>query len=73
MAAPEIFYNGAKSKPKLKTPLTTANIILSILIIDYPIDKVSCYTSDNIREKERVTDGLQLHNCWIGLRFFLNS
>ncbi|KAM7262822.1 hypothetical protein ACFE04_000505 [Oxalis oulophora] len=28
-------------------PLVTANTVLSILVIDYPIDKVSCYVSDD--------------------------
>lgn len=28
-------------------PLVTANTILSILAVDYPVDKISCYISDD--------------------------
>jgi cellulose synthase A len=28
-------------------PLVTANTVLSILAVDYPVDKVSCYVSDD--------------------------
>lgn len=28
-------------------PLITANTVLSILAVDYPVDKVSCYVSDD--------------------------
>lgn len=28
-------------------PLVTANTVLSILSVDYPVDKVSCYVSDD--------------------------
>lgn len=28
-------------------PLVTANTVLSILAVDYPVDKVSCYISDD--------------------------
>lgn len=30
-----------------EAPLVTANTILSILAVDYPVDKVSCYVSDD--------------------------
>nr|AAM83096.1 cellulose synthase catalytic subunit [Mesotaenium caldariorum] len=33
--------------PEKEPPLTTANTLLSILSIDYPVDKVSCYLSDD--------------------------
>jgi hypothetical protein len=28
-------------------PLVTANTVLSILSVDYPVDKISCYVSDD--------------------------
>lgn len=33
--------------PMKEPPLITANTVLSILAVDYPIDKVSCYVSDD--------------------------
>ena len=33
--------------PSKEPPLVTANTILSILAVDYPVDKVSCYLSDD--------------------------
>ena len=33
--------------PLKEPPLVTANTILSILFVDYPVDKVSCYVSDD--------------------------
>ncbi|KAL8147527.1 hypothetical protein AgCh_005016 [Apium graveolens] len=33
--------------PLKEPPLVTANTVLSILAVDYPIDKVSCYVSDD--------------------------
>lgn len=33
--------------PDKEPPLVTANTILSILAVDYPIEKVSCYISDD--------------------------
>ncbi|XP_059073973.1 cellulose synthase A catalytic subunit 7 [UDP-forming] [Cryptomeria japonica] len=33
--------------PLKEPPLVTANTVLSILAVDYPVDKVSCYISDD--------------------------
>jgi hypothetical protein len=33
--------------PAKEPPLVTANVILSILAVDYPVNKVSCYLSDD--------------------------
>ncbi|KAG7971296.1 hypothetical protein I3843_07G127300 [Carya illinoinensis] len=33
--------------PLKEPPLVTANTVLSILAVDYPIDKISCYVSDD--------------------------
>ncbi|CAM6102083.1 unnamed protein product [Calypogeia fissa] len=33
--------------PLKEPPLVTANTVLSILSVDYPVDKVSCYVSDD--------------------------
>ena len=41
----DIFVNTVA--PLKEPPLVTANTVLSILAIDYPVDKVSCYVSDD--------------------------
>ncbi|WOL04261.1 cellulose synthase A catalytic subunit 2 [Canna indica] len=33
--------------PMKEPPLITANTVLSIIAVDYPVDKVSCYVSDD--------------------------
>ncbi|KAL2920425.1 Cellulose synthase-like protein D4 [Bienertia sinuspersici] len=33
--------------PEKEPPLTTANTILSILAVDYPVEKMACYVSDD--------------------------
>ncbi|KAE9446146.1 hypothetical protein C3L33_21956, partial [Rhododendron williamsianum] len=33
--------------PTKEPPLTTANTVLSILAVDYPVDKIACYVFDN--------------------------
>ena len=33
--------------PLKEPPLITSNTVLSILAVDYPVDKVSCYVSDD--------------------------
>ena len=33
--------------PMKEPPLITANTVLSILAVDYPVDKVACYVSDD--------------------------
>ena len=33
--------------PLKEPPLVSANTILSILSVDYPVEKVSCYVSNN--------------------------
>ncbi|EFJ38258.1 hypothetical protein SELMODRAFT_73698 [Selaginella moellendorffii] len=45
LAAVDIFVSTVD--PMKEPPLVTANTILSILSVDYPVDKVSCYVSDD--------------------------
>nr|CAN75243.1 hypothetical protein VITISV_014211 [Vitis vinifera] len=45
LAIVDIFVNTVD--PLKEPPLVTANIVLSILVIDYLVDKVSCYVSNN--------------------------
>lgn len=45
MAAVDIFVSTVD--PLKEPPIVTANTVLSILAVDYPVDKVSCYVSDD--------------------------
>ncbi|KHG26699.1 putative cellulose synthase A catalytic subunit 8 [UDP-forming] [Gossypium arboreum] len=45
LAAVDIFL--ITVDPLKEPPLVTANTVLSILAVDYPVDKVSCYVSDD--------------------------
>ncbi|XP_050233973.1 probable cellulose synthase A catalytic subunit 3 [UDP-forming] [Mercurialis annua] len=45
LAPVDIFVSSAD--PLKEPPLVTANTVLSILAVDYPVDKVSCYVSDD--------------------------
>ena len=45
MAAVGIFVSTVD--PLKELPFVIANTVLSILVVDYPVDKVSCYVSDD--------------------------
>lgn len=45
MAAVDIVVTTAN--PLKEPPLVTANTVLSILAVDYPVEKISCYVSDD--------------------------
>ncbi|KMZ72479.1 Cellulose synthase, family GT2 [Zostera marina] len=45
LSAVDIFVSTVD--PMKEPPLVTANTVLSILAVDYPVDKVSCYVSDD--------------------------
>ena len=45
MAAVDIF--GSTVDPLKEPPLVIANTVLSILAVDYPVDKASCYVLDD--------------------------
>ncbi|WCJ31693.1 Cellulose synthase family protein [Euphorbia peplus] len=45
LASVDIFVSTVD--PLKEPPLITANTVLSILAVDYPVDKVSCYVSDD--------------------------
>lgn len=45
LASVDIFVSTVD--PLKEPPLVTANTVLSILAVDYPVDKVSCYVSDD--------------------------
>jgi cellulose synthase A len=45
--------------PLKEPPLVTANTVLSILAVDYPVDKVSCYVSDDGTTMKREHEAVQ--------------
>ncbi|EPS65651.1 hypothetical protein M569_09122, partial [Genlisea aurea] len=45
LASVDIFVSTVD--PMKEPPLITANTVLSILAVDYPVDKISCYVSDD--------------------------
>jgi cellulose synthase A len=45
LAAVDIFVSTVD--PLKEPPIVTANTVLSILAVDYPVDKLSCYVSDD--------------------------
>lgn len=45
LAAVDVFVSTVD--PMKEPPLITANTVLSILAVDYPVDRVSCYVSDD--------------------------
>ncbi|KAK8564156.1 hypothetical protein V6N13_005625 [Hibiscus sabdariffa] len=44
---PGVDFFVSTADPEKEPPLTTANTILSILAVDYPVEKVACYISDD--------------------------
>eukprot|EP00250_Pteridium_aquilinum_P015370 c22547_g1_i1 orf=325-3750(-) len=44
---PGVDFFVSTADPEKEPPLTTANTVLSILAVDYPVEKVACYISDD--------------------------
>ncbi|GAA0143669.1 DNA-binding transcription factor [Lithospermum erythrorhizon] len=54
--------------PMKEPPLITANTVLSILAVDYPVDKVSCYVSDDgaaILTFEALSETAEFARKWV--------
>ncbi|KAJ0914685.1 putative 1,4-beta-D-xylan synthase [Helianthus annuus] len=54
--------------PEKEPPLVTANTILSILAADYPVDKLSCYVSDDggaLLTFEAMAEAASFANLWV--------
>ncbi|XP_008786433.2 cellulose synthase-like protein D2 [Phoenix dactylifera] len=54
--------------PEKEPPLVTANTILSILAADYPVDKLSCYVSDDggaLLTFEAMAEAASFANTWV--------
>ncbi|XP_045829706.1 cellulose synthase-like protein D4 [Trifolium pratense] len=54
--------------PEKEPPLTTANTILSILAVDYPVEKLSCYVSDDggaLLTFEAMAEAASFADLWV--------
>ncbi|KAF6138740.1 hypothetical protein GIB67_040872 [Kingdonia uniflora] len=54
--------------PEKEPPLTTANTILSILAVEYPVEKVSCYISDDggaVLTFEAMAEAVNFAELWV--------
>ena len=59
---------GMHSLPEKEPPLVTANTILSILAADYPVEKLSCYLSDDggaLLTFEAMAEAASFSRVWI--------
>ncbi|XP_056698383.1 cellulose synthase-like protein D1 isoform X2 [Spinacia oleracea] len=62
----DIFVSTAD--PDKEPPLVTANTILSILAVEYPVEKVSCYISDDgaaILTFEAMAEAISFGELWV--------
>lgn len=62
----DIFVSTAD--PEKEPPLVTANTILSILATDYPVEKLSCYVSDDggaLLTFEAMAEAASFANLWV--------
>ncbi|MQL70937.1 hypothetical protein Taro_003264, partial [Colocasia esculenta] len=54
--------------PEKEPPLVTANTILSILAVEYPVDKLACYISDDggaLLTFEAMAEAASFANMWV--------
>ncbi|KAG6468024.1 cellulose synthase-like protein D2 [Zingiber officinale] len=54
--------------PEKEPPLVTANTILSILAVDYPVEKLACYVSDDggaLLTFEAMAEAASFANLWV--------
>ncbi|RWR88461.1 cellulose synthase-like protein D4 [Cinnamomum micranthum f. kanehirae] len=54
--------------PEKEPPLVTANTILSILAVDYPVEKLACYISDDggaLLTFEAMAEACSFANVWV--------
>ncbi|GBG80753.1 hypothetical protein CBR_g31308 [Chara braunii] len=54
--------------PEKEPPLVTANVVLSVLAMDYPVDKIACYLSDDgaaMLTFEALTETASFARAWV--------
>lgn len=62
----DVFVSSAD--PEKEPPLTTGNTILSILAVDYPLEKLSCYLSDDggaLLSFEALAEAASFARIWV--------
>ncbi|WVZ23216.1 hypothetical protein V8G54_001760 [Vigna mungo] len=65
---PGIYVFVSTADPEKELPLVTANTILSILATNYPIEKLSCYVSDDggaLLTFGAMTEAANFANVWV--------
>ncbi|KAG0502522.1 hypothetical protein HPP92_002594 [Vanilla planifolia] len=65
---PGIDFFVSTADPEKEPPLVTANTILSILAVDYPVEKISCYISDDggaLLTFEAMAEAASFANLWV--------
>ncbi|KAL4346294.1 hypothetical protein GQ457_17G004350 [Hibiscus cannabinus] len=65
---PGIDFFVSTADPEKEPPLTTANTILSILAVDYPVEKVACYVSDDggaLLTFEAMAEACSFADLWV--------
>ena len=66
LAAVDVFVSTADAEKE--PPLVTANVVLSVLAMEYPLDKVSCYLSDDgaaMLTFEALTETAAFARVWV--------
>nr|APU87545.1 CesA5 [Plantago ovata] len=66
LAAVDVFVSTVD--PLKEPPLITANTVLSILAVDYPVDKVCCYVSDDgaaLLTFETLSETVKFAEIWV--------
>ncbi|PKA62428.1 Cellulose synthase-like protein D4 [Apostasia shenzhenica] len=65
---PGVDFFVSTADPEKEPPLVTANTILSILAVQYPVEKVSCYISDDggaLLTFEAMAEAASFANMWV--------
>nr|GLL28394.1 cellulose synthase-like protein D4 [Ipomoea trifida] len=65
---PGVDFFVSTADPEKEPPLTTANTILSILAVDYPVEKLACYISDDggaLLTFEAMAEACSFADLWV--------
>ncbi|KAL8156815.1 cellulose synthase-like protein D4 [Apium graveolens] len=65
---PGVDFFVSTADPEKEPPLTTANTILSILAVDYPVEKIACYVSDDggaLLTFEAMAEACSFADLWV--------
>ena len=65
---PGVDFFVSTADPEKEPPLVTANTILSILAVDYPVEKIACYVSDDggaLLTFEAMAEAASFADLWV--------